>query len=234
MSKDDKMPIPNIIDNRETWLRTATASLRPMFAEAGLPLPDSIRYAIAFTSSGRAGKVVGETWHSPATADGAYEIMIRADIADPVEVLVVLVRQLVHAAIPPADGQNRRYKAAAAKIGLQGKMRDATPTPPLRDRLNALAASLPPLPHARLDIQWKAIDKPKKQGTRMLKATCQHQDEGASETCGYTVRLAGKWKSLGAICPAHGPMTIQEPEPADDPADNREPFTGSVGEHHAA
>ena len=233
MIKEDKSLPSNTIDNREGWLRTATASLRPMFAEAGLPLPESIRYSIAFTSSGRAGKSVGETWHSPASADGAYEIMIRADIAEPVEVLTVLTRQLVHAAIPAENGQNRRYKAAAARIGLQGKMRDATPVPILQERLNALAASLPPLPHARLDISWKAIDKPKKQGTRMLKATCQHKDHEDAEPCGYTVRLAGKWKTLGAVCPAHGAMTIQQPEPADNSAENANPTTEPIEDHHA-
>lgn len=186
MPRQDEPKPANSVDYREQWLKLATASLRPMFEQSGLPLPPAIRYAIAFTSSGRKGKALGETWHSPASADGAYEIMIRADIADPLEVLVVLVRQLVHAALPAGEDHGKRYKAAAARIGLHGKMREAAPSPLLGDCLNALAETLPPLPHARLDIHWKALDKPKKQGTRMLKAECVSPvstGDGQNESC---------------------------------------------------
>jgi hypothetical protein len=100
------------------------------------------------------------------------------------------------------------------KIGLEGRMRTAVPGPYLQERLNALAAELPPLPHARLDIDWKALDKPKKQGTRMLKAECPGVigESGKHEPCGYTVRLSAKWASLGAWCPRHGEMQIEPPE----------------------
>ena len=44
-------PNGNQADTREAWLRTATNMLRPMFEFAELPLPDRIRFAIAFPSS---------------------------------------------------------------------------------------------------------------------------------------------------------------------------------------
>ena len=235
MAKEDKALTVNTIETREQWLKSATNSLRPMFEKAGLPLPASIRYAIAFTSSGRKGKAVGETWHAPASADGHYEIMIRADIADPVEVLVVLTRQLVHAALPPKEDSGRLFKAAASKIGLQGKMRDCSPNPLLADRLNALAAELPPLPHARLDIHWKAIDRPKKQGTRMRKAECMGvlgDQDSIREPCGYTIRLASKWARLGAKCPIHGDMQIAE-EDDDEPRQGADELQPTPTEHHA-
>ena len=71
------------------------------------------------------------------------------------------------------------------------------------------------LPHAGLNINWKAVDKPKKQGTRMLKAECQGGVvDGQSEPCGYTIRLSKKWAELGAVCPAHGPMQVELPPDA--------------------
>ena len=204
----------NQIQTRDLWLRHATDALRPLFDSHGLPLPADIRFAIAFTSTGRKGKRVGETWHDGATADRAFEIFLRADLAAPIDVLIVLVRQLVHAALPAADSHGKRYKAAANKIGLTGKMREAVPGPYLQERLERLVADLPPLPHAALDINWKALDKPRKQGTRMLKAECA-QMANEFQPCGYTVRLSAKWATLGAICPKHGAMVVEIPEPSE-------------------
>lgn len=204
----------NDLPTRDLWLAHATDALRPLFQDHGLPLPTDIRFAIAFTSTGRKGKRVGETWHSEASADHAFEIFIRADLAAPIEVLTVLVRQLVHAALPATESHGKRYKAAANRIGLQGKMREAAPGPYLQEKLERLAADMPPLPHAALDINWKAVDKPRKQGTRMLKAECAGASEDG-QPCGYTIRLAAKWAALGAVCPKHGAMEVEMPENED-------------------
>jgi hypothetical protein len=204
----------NAIATRDLWLHHATNLLRPLFDSLDLPLPDAIRFAIAFTSTGRKSKRVGETWHAGASADQSVEIILRADLADPVEVLGVLVRQLVHAALPAEDNHGKRYKAAANKIGLTGKMREATPGPYLRERLEQLATNLPPLPHAALNIDWKAVDKPRKQTTRMLKAECGKAD--GMQPCGYTIRLSAKWALLGAVCPKHGAMALDIPEEAEE------------------
>jgi hypothetical protein len=206
---------PNALPTRDLWLQRATDALRPLFQTHGLALPDNIRFAIAFTSTGRRGKQLGETWHSPASADGAFEVILRADLAEPVAVLGVLVRQLVHAALPAEQSHGKRYKQAANRIGLQGKMREAVPNPYLQERLERLAAELPPLPHAALDINWRAVDKPRAQRGRMLKAECTSLGEGQDDPCGYTVRLSAKWASIGAVCPRHGPMEILKPEGAD-------------------
>jgi hypothetical protein len=62
-------------------------------------------------------------------------------------------------------------------------------------------------------------DRPKKQGTRMLKAECL----GAG--CGYTVRVAARWiKDCGPPhCPKHGAMHVpplaQESPAADGEAE---------------
>jgi hypothetical protein len=204
----------NYPDTREGWLRAATGELRPYFKECGFTIPDNLRFAIAFTSSGRKGKRVGECWHSSTSADSHYEIFIRADLAEPVEVLGVLAKELVHTLLPPNAGHRRQFKAAALKIGLQGPMRQAQPGPLLHDRLKALAETLGPLPHARLDISQQstaarlvAVGQPKKQRARMLKAACE------VEGCMVVRVAAAHVKKLGPPhCPEHGPMKVDLPE----------------------
>ena len=206
--------MPNAHDSRESWLRAGADELRPYFSECGYPLPDRIRYAIAFTSTGRKSKRYGECWHSSASDDSAYEIFIRADLADPLDVLCILVKELVHTALPTGSGHGKLFKSAAARIGLQGPMRSARPGVLLKSRLVDVAAALGPLPHARLNVDHSpltavcvAIDRPKKQRTRMLKAEC------LCESCGYTVRVASKWAQDPGPphCPKHGAMTVEFP-----------------------
>ena len=64
--------------------------------------------------------------------------------------LGVLVHELVHAVVPIEAKHGKKYRDAAVKIGLQGKMVHAIPGILLQKRLDDLAASLGPLPHARL------------------------------------------------------------------------------------
>ncbi len=210
MAKETKAPGSNEIDERAIWLRNAADALRPDFEKSGLPLPDRIRYG--FSTKGNGTLKTGECWHSPASADGAYEIFIRADQDSPLEILGILVRELVHSALPVEDSHGKKFKAAALKVGLMGKMRSAIPNHLLEARLKQLSDHLGPLPHRALDISWSPFDKPKRQTHRMLKATCSggNDDQGQFQECGYMVRLSSKWaKDYGATCPRHGSMTIE-------------------------
>ena len=116
-------------DTREGWLRAATSELRPYFSECGYTIPDNLRFAIAFTSTGRKGKRVGECWHSSTSDDSHYEIFLRADLAEPVEVLSVLVKELVHTLLPPNAGHGKQFKAAASSSDCKGRC-----VKPSRDR----------------------------------------------------------------------------------------------------
>jgi hypothetical protein len=203
-------------NTRESWLRSATDMMRKHFEDCGYPLPSNIRFAIAFPSTGRRGTRVGECWHADTSEDGNYELIIRADIAEPVEVLGVLVHELVHSVVPVDAGHGKLYRDAAIKIGLTGKMREAMPNGLLRDRLITVAEALGPLPHARLNIERGRdnkgpADRAKKQGTRMLKASCQ------DENCTFVVRLAATpAREIGSPhCPKHGEMTVEWPENED-------------------
>jgi len=193
----------NTHTTRESWLRAATNELRLYFERLGYKLPENIRFAIAFTSGGKRGRIAGECWHPAASEDHHFEIIIRADIAEPVHVLGVLIHELIHSLLPPEVKHGKQFREVALRVGLEGKMRHALPGPILRERLNALTASLGPLPHAKLNFIG-ASDVPKKQGTRLVKAECP-------ASCGYTIRLAAKWarKSL-PICPInskHGKLS---------------------------
>jgi hypothetical protein len=206
-------------DTREAWLRAAADQLRPYFQSLEYPLPEKIRFAIAFPSTGRRGNRIGECWPSSASEDGFFEIIIRADLADPVEVLGVLVHELTHAALPKNAMHGKEFRAAATKIGLTGKMVHAMPGELLQKHLADLAAKLGPLPHARLDIKLgltgrsddaddedNPADVLKKQRARLLKAQCKDQE------CGYTVRVTSKWVvDVGAPhCPRHGAMRVDD------------------------
>lgn len=237
MAKDTKLASLNTHDERALWLRAAADALRADFDASDLPLPANIRFG--FSTRGKGTQKTGECWHSPASADGAYEIFIRADQGDPLEILGILVRELVHAALPVEDSHGKKFKSAAARIGLVGKMRAAVPGHLLKARLQRLLEDLGPLPHAPLDITWSAFDKPKRQVGRMFKATCPggNNDAGEFEECGYTIRLASKWaKDYGAQCPKHG--TIQVEFPSDDSETGLDqepeavPQTGDRLQHH--
>lgn len=203
------MKTRNEHESRELWLKAATAALRPHFDQNGYDLPDKIRFSIGFTSTGRKSKRIGEMWHPAASKDGTYELFIRPDMAEPVEVLTILTAKLIHSVLPPEAGHGKLYKEAALKIGLQGKMREPTANSLFADRLKEIAEQLGPLPHAALDITLdpsglRPAGRPKKQSVRHLKAKC------AEPGCGYIVRVAAKWvKELGPPhCPKHGPMTV--------------------------
>ena|SRR5271170_1566057 len=111
----------NYHDTREGWLRAATNELRPFFTRCGFPLPEKIRFAIGFPSTGRKGNRVGECWHSSTSADEHYEIFIRADLDEPPKVLGVLVHELVHAVVPIDAKHGKKYRDVAVKIGLYGE-----------------------------------------------------------------------------------------------------------------
>jgi hypothetical protein len=230
--REDAMKGSNLFDTREGWLRGGTNELRGHFRNCGYELAENIRFAIAFPSTGRKGKRVGECWHSSTSDDSCYEIFIRADKSDPEEVLAVLTKELVHTLLPLDAGHGKLFKAAAMRIGLEGPMRQTTPGPLLKDLLKKIAGVLGPLPHARLNIRQQpmtthgtmGIDVPKKQATRYRKAEC------GEETCEFTVRVAASHiRNIGPPhCPRHGEMKV------DLPADDADDDSGHEEEHESA
>jgi len=205
------MKTTNVQTTRESWLRSATDELRTYFEKLGYTLPEKIRFAIAFTSAGKRGHMAGECWHPVSSADQHYEVIIRADVADPLDVLGILVHELIHTLLPPSVKHGKEFREIALRIGLDGKMRQTTPTPILQDRLHALASNLGPLPHAKLHFSGNA-EAPKKQKTRWLKAEC-------AAACGYSFQITSKWAKAGLpVCPVnpdHGTVVCDMPSNQD-------------------
>src|SRR5580693_7694031 len=168
-------------ETSESWLRAATNDLWTYYADRGLTLPEKIRFSIAFTSYGKpvrdataeTARWPAECWPAAATDDGLCEIIIRADFADPLEILGILAHELVHAALPDAK-HGKEFRDAALRIGLEGAMRRAMPGPVLRERLNKLVEALGPLPRARVKLGrvrcggMDCADRTKRQTTRQL------------------------------------------------------------------
>ena len=195
---------------REAWLNALTAELAPAFKLHGAPLPKKIRIAIGFTSSGARGKGIGECWDSTASGDGAFEIQIRPDISDPLEIAAILTHELCHAAAGIKAGHGKDFKKIAVAMGLVGKMKATTGGPEFVKLTKQMLHNLGKLPHARLDTSAASRARPKKQTTRLLKAEC--------EECGYTVRVSKKWlDDAGApICPTRGHGQMQSEASDDD------------------
>ena len=97
--RSDRGTAPDV--TREAWLDAAAGELRRDFRDRGYELPAKIRFALAFPSTGRFGKRVGECWTDTASADGTFEIFIRVDQDDPVAVLAILVHELTRLRLRP-------------------------------------------------------------------------------------------------------------------------------------
>jgi hypothetical protein len=205
----------DVLMTSEEWLKRAEDALRPRFHKAGLIVPDDIRYAVAFPSPGARSNTIGECWSREASADKRHTIIVRADLASTFDVLAVLTHELLHASLPFGVGHGPEFKRYLKPLGLEGP---ATATTASYDTLlyysdlshYAALGKLGAVPWGKLKFGSGLVsDRPKKQGTRMLKCACP--------ICGYTVRLTQKWLDKGApICPTdHVAMLADETEGGD-------------------
>lgn len=225
--------------NRETWLNRLAALMAPKFAELGHQVPH-FRVSIGFTAGGRTSNANGECWHSSVSADKAFEILITPDQHEPMMVANILFHELTHAAVGFKHGHKGEFAKVVAAAGLQRPFTATTPGPVFMEWVQPLIDSLGPLPHAPLMFR-RGLAKPgkeapqaapqegaegaddevgadssnakKKQTTRLIKATCQH------DGCGYNVRVTRRWLEIGPPhCPLHGAMHTDDdvPPPGDD------------------
>jgi hypothetical protein len=167
---------------REQWLENrAKLIAETIFRPAGYKVP-RVRISIGFTGARGGLKVIGACWAPSAADDNVCQIFITPTQSDSTDVLAVLVHELIHATVGVDKGHGAAFKQCAKAVGLVGKMRSTTAGAELTKRLNALTKELGKIPHAKLN---PALNGQKKQGTRLLKATC--------ERTGYNVRIVKKW-----------------------------------------
>lgn len=230
-----------IHDTREAWLTAAVALFRPEFARiqktirAAFPdryakvkttLPRNIKVTCGWPShrgTAARGRVIGQCWNPKVSKGGTTEIFISPYLESTTRVLDVLCHELIHAAIGTAEGHGHLFATCAKHLMLEGK---PTATVGSEDFVtfsqNHLMPALGRYPHKQMDVtEYEISDKPKKQGTRMIKVACG--------CCGYTVRTTQKWIDVGVpACPnpecddhgeemeAHAPRTRGTGRPKDN------------------
>jgi len=162
----------NAHSTREGWLQEFVERSRPLFAEAGAPLPEKVRVSIGFPSKGQRSKVIGECFYASAAADGVNEIFIRPSLqANPSQIADVLTHELIHAALPEGEGHGKQFGKVARALGLEGKLTSTTAGEKWHELHDPILAELGEFPGAALGSAVIAGGK-KKQTTRMLKVSC--------------------------------------------------------------
>jgi hypothetical protein len=169
---------------REDWLAAAVDLLRPLFEEAGYPIPQVVKVACGWPGGGSIHKRIGECWNAESSAGKWHEIFISprlAQVLDSDGVLATLVHELAHAAVGTAAGHKGPFKLAVTALGLEGKATETHASADLIVKLDAIAGKLGEYPHAVLTpTAPKKSDK-----CRFLKMEC--------DTCGCVIRTTRKW-----------------------------------------
>lgn len=171
---------------REEWLQALARRMGTTFAEAGSPIPPNLRVSCGWPSVGalrRKDRRIGECWSPDASADGYHEVFVSPAISDSLSAGAILTHELCHAAVGTKHWHKAPFRRVALAVGLEGKMTATVASDHLKAHLTALMSDLGPYPHSALDQSTR-----RKQGTRMLKASC---------ACGYVIRLTRKWAQTG-------------------------------------
>lgn len=193
-------------ETRETYLSAAVELFRPMFKEAGSPLPEKIQCCPGWPSSRALSpkkRAIGECWPPGASRDKTVQVFISPYLEEPKGqqgVLDTLAHELVHAADGNKNGHKGPFVRLARAIGLEGKPTCTHCGEELEKTIAGFSSKLGDYPHARLDRTKSPV---KKQGTRLIKCECPE--------CGFIVRTTQKWlDAVGAPhCPKHGQMEVE-------------------------
>jgi len=189
---------------REQWLLKMTDAVRPLFANAGNPLPEKLRVSCgwpvgrALASPTSKNRTIGQCWPTSLSADKTPEVFISPYLDDAVLVAAVLVHELVHVVDDCQNGHGPVFKRIATAVGLEGKMTATVAGEPLAAKLAKLAEKIGKYPHASLDRS-----QIKKQSTRLIKVVCPE--------CEYTVRTTAKWIEIGLpVCACGEEMEVAQ------------------------
>jgi hypothetical protein len=129
----------------------------------------------------KGGAVLGCCHPRSHSTDQHNELFISPTTDNSVSVLATLAHELIHAYDDCKSGHKGAFKRLALKCGLEGKMTATTAGAELQEALEWYVQENGEMPHAAMtDEQAKP-----KQGTRMIKVTCDHCDD-------FTVRASRK------------------------------------------
>src|SRR3954469_2142920 len=143
MSSDDLDPAELFHRRtREDWLLDAYEALRLWFKErAGLALPEMIRLSAGFGYGAKAENkiLLGQAWATWKAKDKVNQVFVSPEVADPIEVLEIMVHELVHVVDDCTHKHGKEFKTIAVAVGLTGRMTEVHVTDELRDYLALLA-----------------------------------------------------------------------------------------------
>lgn len=203
---------------REAWLNAALDTLRPMFAENGLGLPENLKVSCGWPVRGGMStrkRVIGECWKAEAATDGATQIFISPWLDEPAAVLETLVHELIHAARPAAK-HGADFKDAMKKVGLIGKATSTKAGDKLIIQLAQLSEALGDYDNGKLGLSVPA-DSPKPQKNRQRKIVCP-KNAGHENATDVIYRASKKVVDLGLPeCPVCGEqLELEEQEETED------------------
>lgn len=136
---------------REEWLKRAVRSMRPLLRKADIKMRAKWQVSVSLASSRSA---IGQCWYEMASASGkTANIFICPTVADPVDVLGVLLHEMIRAALPHGVHHGPKFAKACKQIGLVGKPTHASPGPALKSELARLSAFLGKYPHDPMTIK---------------------------------------------------------------------------------
>jgi hypothetical protein len=173
----------SMFDTREDWLNAFVSATRPIFENAGFPLPEKVRVSIGFTSSGKRGKSIGECWNDTCSDDGHFEIFLKPTTQTASRLADILTHELCHAAVGLKAAHGKRFRACAIAMGLEGKMTSTIAGVAWYHWALPVLERLGPIPYAAMALGDSSA-KPK-QKTNLLKVECG--------TCGWLARVTAKW-----------------------------------------
>lgn len=187
---------------REEYLVQAVEELRPVFASIGYGLPNHIRVACGFPLDAKRTKALGQYFPASLSKDGSHQVFISPKLDKPVEVIEALIHRLAQAHVGTA-GQASTFQVIVRLMLLKpmGVGRNAWAVTKGESNFahayESIIDSLGEYPNSELDWE-KAL---KKQGTRMLKATCP--------SCEYHVRLTKSMAGIGMpTCPCGDTLSL--------------------------
>ena len=140
---------------REQWLIAGAELMSSWFSEVDAPEPKKLQFAVGFPKYCKPN-AIGQCWDKIASEDKEHHnIFVSPVLADPVEVLGVVLHEQVHASVGVEHGHKKPFKDVVKKLGLAGK---ATATfveldSPLHKRMLELVEKIGPYPHVKMALR---------------------------------------------------------------------------------
>jgi len=192
-----------MFSERETYLQACSTILQhSVFTAAGIEPAQweakkyrvSCGFPLGFRGS-RSGKyAIGQAFDPSISADDTCEIFINPILAEPAQVVAVLIHELIHVFAGVQEGHKGEFARIARAVGLEGKLTATVAGAELQTKIDAIVAQLGAYPHAPIDPQSR-----KKQGTRLLKLNCA--------ACDWTARVSAMQSNrlnAESACPCCG------------------------------